>query len=212
MKKTTGKSPSSTSVTGIPTLGFGIKGTKPGKSKKVHHRIEGPEIGRLVDEINRLHLKFVAVDGPFKEAKERLKNEFGFPAYFELNHGRMDPPSSLIALGTTGTDARITFKDRYTPGDKEKVEKLMGKLAPVYMREHVTFIIDSDLIPPEKLPEFNTELQKLMKVFGLSDALQIKPGIIPIPGFTIKRHLLEPKLNLQIQKLVMQHSSVTPRG
>ncbi len=217
-KKAIGKSPSSTPVKGIATLFGTTTPVKRAKAKPAKYPvIEGPEVAPLVDNLVSLKRKYDAVNGPYERAKDRLKNEFGFPRYFEANFGRMDPPSSLIAYGTedeeTGiiNEARVTFKDKFTPGDQIRVEKLMGELAPRYMREHVTFIIDSDLIPPEKLPEFNTELQKLMKVFGLSSALQIKPGIIPVPGFAVSRHMLEPKLNLEIQKLVLQHAAVTPK-
>lgn len=203
--------PSSTPTEGtITEIDFGIEPSKVSGLSK-YPLIEGPEAERLADRIRELQIKFDAVADPFKAAKQDLI-ELGFPQFFEKNKGNMEPPSSMIARGSTG-GVRVTFKNKFTPGDKKALEVLLTDQAARWFRQHWVIKIDSDLIPEEQGPALISELKALMARKGLSSALEIKAGILPKADFAQKRHsVFEPETNLKIQKIVPQQAAATAKG
>lgn len=216
--KTTKKSkatpgPSAMPVTGgIAEIDFGItSATSSKKRSSKYPLIDGQEklVGRIVDLSN----KFDAVDGPFKSAKQDLI-EAAFPQFFEKNKGRIDVPSSMVGYSEKDEGARVTFKDQFTPGDKEKLYKLLGlEAAAIWFRQSWEIKIDGDVIPSAKTGELIKELREVMHKHGASHAMEIKSGILPNDAFAIKRHSeFDPKMNLEINKIVPQRASVTTKG
>lgn len=196
---------------GIAEIDFGVPTTAPAKRSK-YPFITGPGIEKLADRIVELQDKFDAVADPFKAAKLELI-ELGFPQFFEVNAGMMEPPSSMIARGTKG-GARVTFKDQFNAGDKAAITALLGPtVAAEWFRQQWSIKIDGDQIPPARAGEFIKDLRETMARHGVSHALEIKTSIMPTDSFAIKRHsVFDVKTNLAINKIVPQRASVSTKG
>jgi hypothetical protein len=205
--------PSTKPVSGIVELGFEVAPASPGKGPagKYPH-VEGAGVEKLTDEILDLGQKYDAVAGPFKSAKQDMI-EMSFPKFFEQNKGRVEAPSSMLAYGKKG-GVRVTFKDKFTPGDKAAIEALLGAdKAAEWFRQYWEVNITSDDIPVGSAPQFIAELNALMKRLGLAHALKIKTMILPKKEFAAQRHLaFDPETNLKIQAIVPQQASVSTKG
>jgi hypothetical protein len=211
--------PSSTPAEGIATIDFGIAAETPAKAKSSKYpQIEGSEAAKLADRIIDLQAKYDAVADPFKAAKLELI-DLGFPQFFAKNEGRVDAPSSMVAHGTKG-GVRVTFKDKFTAGDKDRLTDLLkGKLdkagaaAINWFRQAWVIKIDGDNIPPAIAVSFLSELKALMAKHGVSHALEVKAAILPNNDFAAKRHFVfDPKMNLAINTVVPQQAAVTTKG
>lgn len=216
MKKATKKitGPSGSPIEGgIGEIDFGVSATPASKkSSSKYPLITGTGVEKLVDRIIDLNQKFDAVADPFKAAKLELI-EIGFPQFFEVNIGMIEPPSSMIARGTKA-GARVTFKDRFTAGDKAAITALLGaELAAKWFKQKWVVKIDGDQIPPAIAGTFFNELKALMAKHGVSHALDVKAAILPQDQFALRRHsTFDIKTNLAINKLVPQQAMVTTKG
>lgn len=198
---------------GIGEIDFGITATPASKkSSSKYPLITGPSVEKLVDRIIDLNEKFDAVADPFKAAKMELI-EIGFPQFFEVNVGMIEAPSSMIARGTKAA-ARVTFKDRFTAGDKEAITALLGAdLAAKWFKQKWVVKIDGDQIPVAIAGAFFTDLKALMGKHGVSHALEVKAAILPQDQFALRRHAtFDIKTNLAINKLVPQQAAVSTKG
>jgi hypothetical protein len=205
--------PAERPVEGIAEIDFGTPTTAPTPKRiSKYPLIEGPKVERLTDRIIELNDKFDAVDGPFKAAKLELI-ELAFPQFFEKNEGKVEAPSSMIAYGSKG-GARVTFRDQFTPGDKQKlVDLLSATLAGKWFRQHWVIKVDSDKIPAEKGAALVEDLKAVMAKHGVPHALEIKAGILPNLEFAAKRHFtFEPETNMKINEIVPQRASVSTKG
>lgn len=209
--KTSG--PSEKPVEGIAEIDFGAPTTTPTPKRSSKYPIvEGPRIERLTDRIIELGDKFDAVADPFKAAKLELI-ELAFPQFFEKNEGKVEAPSSMVAYGLKG-GVRVTFKDQFTPGDKQKlIELLSPTLAGKWFRQHWVVKIDSDKIPADKGAAIVEDLKAVMAKHGASHALEIKAAILPNLEFAAKRHTtFEPETNMKINEIVPQRAAVSTKG
>jgi hypothetical protein len=217
MKKTTKakpEGPSAKAVEGvIAEIDFGLGTTAPAKGKPPKFPLlEGKEVPELVDAVLILEEKYDAVADPFKSAKQELI-QYGFPKFFAVNQGRIGAPSSMLAWGKRG-GVRVTWKDRYTGGDKARIIELLGpELAGQWFHQSWVIKIDGDAIPIEEGPGLVADLKKVMAAHNASHALSIKAQILPVADFTSKRHFaFDPDVNMQIQELVPQQASVSSKG
>ncbi len=210
-KATKGKGPAAESVEGIAEIGFDL-GTQTGapKSATKYPLIDGAE--KLADKVIELQEKFDAVADPLKATKLELI-ELGFPQFFRLNRGRVEAPSSMIAHGTRG-GVRVTFKDKYTAGDKLAIYTLLGtEDAAKWFRQYWEVKIKSDDIPPAVAPAFVADLKALMAKHGISSALNVKAQILPNKQFTDQRHItFDVETNLKINEIVPQQAAVSTKG
>lgn len=206
--------PSETPVPGgIAEIDFGVPAMTPAKAKTSKYPlVEGEGIEKLVDRIIELGDKFDAVDGPYKAAKKDLI-EIAFPQFFEKNEGRMEAPSSMLAYGKKG-GVRVTFKDQFDPGDKQKLITLLGEeLAGRHFRQHWVVKVNSDEIPPEKGAAIVEDLKKVMAHHGVLHAMEIKAAILPNLKFAEERHrTFKPGRNMEINKIVPQRAAVSTKG
>jgi hypothetical protein len=148
MKKTKKEieSPSTESVEGIIEIVPGIVTTPAAKRKSSKYPlIDGEKAAELADKIIDLDERFSAIKGPFEGAKKELI-EIGFPQFFEKNQGLMDAPSSMLAYGESG-GVRVTFKDKYTAGDKAKFTSYSPEMAGLWFRQWWSIKIVGDMIP-----------------------------------------------------------------
>lgn len=206
--------PAEKPVEGIAEIDFGTPTTAPvtTKRKSKYPIVEGPTVEKLVDRIVDLNDKFDAVNDPFKAAKLELI-ELAFPQFFSKNEGKVEAPSSMVAFGKKGA-ARVTFKDQFTPGDKQKlIELLAPTLAGKWFRQHWIIKVDSDQIPAEKGAALVEDLKAVMAKHGVSHALEIKASILPSLDFAAKRHhTFEPETNMKINEIVPQRAAVSTKG
>lgn len=204
--------PAKEPVEGIAEIDFGTPTTAPAtRPKSKYPLIEGKGVKELVDKIVDLSERFDAINDPFKAAKQELI-EIGFPQFFAKNNGRPEAPSSMVAWGDKG-GARVTYKDKFTPGDRKALEALLPGDAAKWFRQHWTIKIDGGEIPPLVGAKLVPELNALMKRFGVAHAMEIKAAILPVPEFAAKRHVIfSPSTNEAINKIVPQQASVTTKG
>jgi hypothetical protein len=199
---------------GIAEIDFGVVVAEPSKATKSKYPLvtSDAKTTKLVDRIIELGEKFDAVEGPYKSAKQDLI-ELAFPQFFTANQGKMEVPSSMLAYGTKG-GVRVTFKDQFTPGDKQKLIELLGpEEAGKHFRQHWVVKVDSDQIPPEKGGELVKELQAVMAKHGVSHALEIKAAILPNLKFAAERHrAFSPAENMKINEIVPQRAAVSTKG
>lgn len=209
----TGVGPSVESVEGgIKEIDFGVTPSAPSKrAPSKYPLIEGESVSELVDHLIELKLKFDAVDGPFKASKEEMK-KIGFPQFFKKNRGKVEAPSSMIAEGKKG-EVRISFQDRFIAGNKELIEKALGKdVAGQWFRQSWKVVIDGNAIPPDKAPALIRDLKEVVAKHDSAHAVEFKTDILPIPDFAAKRHFVfDPETNLLINQVVPQVASVTPK-
>lgn len=204
--------PSEKPVSGIAEIDFGTPTTAAPKRTSKYPLVDGPTIEKLTDKILGLSEKFNAVNDPFKAAKQEMI-ELAFPQFFGKNEGKVEAPSSMVAYGTKG-GVRVTFKDQFTPGDKQKLIALLSPtLAGKWFRQHWVIKVDSDKIPPEKGVAIVEDLKAVMAKHGVAHALDIKAGILPTLDFATKRHAtFEPETNLKINEIVPQIAAVFTKG
>lgn len=210
---TTTTGPESKPVEGIAEIDFGTPGAAPSKRPKGKYpEISGAKIEKLADRIIELQDKFDAVADPFKAAKLELI-ELGFPQFFTANMGKIEAPSSMLAYGTKG-GVRVTFKDKFTAGDKTALEKLLGKdRAAKWFKQQWLIKINGDLIPLATAPALITELREVMDRHGVSHAMEIKSAIMPNEHFAAQRHhAFDISTNLAINEIVPQQAAVTAKG
>jgi hypothetical protein len=205
--------PAATPVEGIAEIGFDIEA--PAKSSapvSKYPLVEGPAIEKLADRIIELGEKFDAVADPFKAAKLELI-ENAFPQFFEKNRGRVEAPSSMIARGLKG-GVRVTFKDKFTAGDKQTLYDLLGPdEAARWFRQYWEVKIKSDDIPPHVGPALIADLKAVMAKHGVSHALGVKAQILPKPEFAAQRHFaFDKEKNLKINEIVPQQAAVSTKG
>jgi hypothetical protein len=213
MKKTKmSETPSAESVKGIVEIFEGVTTTPAKKKSSKYPEIDGERAAELADQIILLEAKFKAVEGPFKSKKKELI-EIAFPQFFEKNQGLMDAPSSMLAHGESG-GVRVTFKGKYTAGDKAKIyELLTPELAKLWFRQWWSIKIDGDMIPTGIAAKVVAELKAVMAKYGTERAMEIKAMILPVPAFTEKRHVaFTPPLNLKINEIVPQQAAVSTHG
>jgi hypothetical protein len=199
---------------GIAEIDFGVVAVEPSKAKKSKYPVleSNAKTQKLVDRIIELGEKFDAVADPYKSAKQELI-ELAFPQFFTANQGKMEVPSSMLAYGIKG-GVRVTFKDQFTPGDKQKLIDLLGpEEAGKHFRQHWVVKVDSDQIPPEKGGELVKELQAVMARHGVSHALEIKAAILPNLKFADERHrVFSTEKNMKINEIVPQRAAVSTKG
>jgi hypothetical protein len=207
------KGPAERPVPGIAEIDFGTPTTAPAtRPKSKYPLIEGKGVEKLVDRIRELSDQFDTVNDPFKAAKQELI-EIGFPQFFEKNSGRVEAPSSMIAWGSKG-GARVTYKDRFTPGDRKALEALLKpEKAAKWFRQHWVIKIDGGAIPSDKGAALVEDLKALMAKHGATHAMEIKAAILPVPEFAAQRHVaFEPPMNVLINKIVPQQAAVSTKG
>jgi hypothetical protein len=205
--------PSAKPVEGIAEIGFDVSAPEPAAATKSKYPlVEGPAIAKLADRIIELGEKFDAVADPFKAAKMEM-TELAMPQFFEKNRGRVEAPSSMIAQGTKG-GVRVTFKDKFSAGDKQALYAILGPdKAAEWFRQYWEVKIKSDDIPPEVGPALINDLKAVMAKHGVSHALGVKAQILPKPEFAAKRHFVfDVATNLEIQKVVPQQAAVGWKG
>jgi hypothetical protein len=205
--------PAAAPVEGIAEIDFsGAAAAPETKAKSKYPLIEGSKVGKVVDRVIELGDKFDAVADPFKAAKLELI-EMGFPEYFLKNKGRVEAPSSMLAYGSKG-GVRVTFKDKFTPGDRARLEALLTPaVAAKWFRQHWVIKIDGGEIPASVGPALVTELKAVMAKHGASHAMEIKAAILPNPDFLSKRHFeFDNATNLAINDIVPQQAAVSTKG
>jgi hypothetical protein len=199
---------------GIAEIDFGAVVMEPSKATKSKYPIltKDEKTEKLVDRIIELGDKFDAVADPYKAAKQELV-ELAFPQFFTANQGKMEVPSSMLAYGKRG-GVRVTFKDQFTPGDKQKLIELLGpELAGKHFRQHWVVKVDSDQIPPEIGAALVKELREVMGRHGVSHALEIKAAILPNLKFADERHrVFSTEKNMKINQIVPQRAAVSTKG
>lgn len=103
-------------------------------------------------------------------------------AYFEGNHGRHDPESSVYIPAAGGGTARVTFMAVWR--SESGVDLIPADLRCEAVRGRIAF----DQIPSDKAPAFLQGVLQLAHSLGLDDAVKISGGLRPVPSFNLLRH------------------------
>jgi hypothetical protein len=206
--------PAAEPVVGIAEIDFGTKASKPGKKASKYPEIEG-SIESLVDKIIDLTEKFDAVNDPLKAAKQDLI-AIAFPQFFDKNNGKFEPASSMLGHGASGKGVRVTFKNQFTPGDRQRLQTFLGpERAAKFFQQQWSVKIDGEALAadPVKGGKFINEIRELAAAYGLREAVEIKSGILPVESFAKNRHReFTPRENATIQEIVPQWVSVSTKG
>ena len=173
---------------------------------------------------------FEALKGALETDKAELKFKVA-PFYFRANHKRHEVPSSVsvtaapefkdmdlegneVVRKTPGTEALVTFQNRYSMlADESGLLPVLGERTGKFFRQSFELKIKGDKLPADKTQELMNRLQELFAEFNATDALEVKEGIKPMEQFHAARHLeLTPEQNLALEQVCPIVAMVKTKG
>ena len=156
----------------------------------------------LAATITKQSAEFDALEGSLKANKAELQG-MCLPAYYQLNQGKHEIPSSIAVKHAEG-EVLITYQNRYKAmPDEAAVEALLGPdLTARYFRQSFELKVDGDLLPERTAQDLLDRLMALFEEFQCPAALESKACVKPVKEFHTARHIvLTPEQNLALNEL-----------
>ena len=201
---------------GIRKVSFGGIAAKKDDSKKtVYPVFPDPNglAGALAATIIEQTEKMDALEGSLETNRQELKFMVA-PAYFQLNHGKHEVPSS-VAVNSPQGEVLVNFQNRYKSlPDEAPIQQLIGaERTEKYFRQAFELKVNGDLIPVDHAQELLDEVVALFKRYNCEAALEAKSCVKPTKEFHAARHLeLTPEQNLAVDQVVPIVSGVKTKG
>ena len=186
---------------------------KKATTKTEYPRLADPGVPALADTILDLTDQAEAVTASLDLHKAELVS-ITKPEFFARYVGRVEVPSSMSALGSTGREVLVSMSNRYkTPADLAVLNLLMGDHAGRFLRETFKLEIDSAKIPASKQQAVADELIAVLTKHGCADAITAKQATSPTEDFHVGRHAaFSVESNLAIDGLMPMVVAVKTKG
>lgn len=163
-------------------------GKKKADTKTEYPRIADPAAPAIAAAILDLTDQAEAVTASLDLHKAELVSH-AKPEFFARYVGRVDVPSSMAAVATTGREVLVSMSNRYkAASDLALLSMIMGERASRFLRESFKLELDSAKIPMEKQQQVVDELVSVLTKHGCADALTAKQSTTPTEDFHIGRH------------------------
>jgi hypothetical protein len=176
---------------GIRKLNLGALAAKPASSATQYPVLADPtgDIAKLSADILAETAELEGLEGSLDAKKGELRR-LAAGQYFPLLHGRGEIPSSLAARTVDGREVLVTFQNRYKAmADESAFTSIIGPaLAARFLRQKLTFKVDCDKLPADKLETVYHDLVALFTRHGCVEALSATQGIVPTDDFHTLRH------------------------
>jgi len=203
-------------TSGVRKVSFGnIPAPKVDSKKTVYPVFPDPNglAGALAATIVRQSEELESLEGSLITNKAELKFMVA-PAYFQLNHGKHEVPSS-VAVNSPDGEVLVNFQNRYKVlPDESPIQQLLGaERTEKYFRQAFELKVNGDLIPVERAQELLDELVALFTRYDCAAALEAKSCIKPIKEFHAARHLiLSNEENIALEQVCPIVAGVKTKG
>jgi hypothetical protein len=189
----------------MASISLGAIKSKPSASKNKELPIlPGDEVqAKMVDEL----LKQAEREKSAKAGKEVLQAQFkdlSRPFIFNLNHAKSAVQTTIVALGTDGSELQIALKDAYPVLDNlDEVKLIIGeKRALQFFDELFEIKISSKSIPKDMQQSVVDKIVAVAQEYGCADALQASSTFKPKSTFAAARHSeFTVEENLQLEQI-----------
>ena len=200
------KPPAAKPAAGIATIGALAALTKPAAKSGAKNYPKIPDadgaVAQLADFLAEETAQFKSLEASVTNLKAEV-TALGRQAFYQSNHGKAEPMSSVEAVGTKST-ILVSFQNRY-PGsaDPEEVTAIIGaEKAARYFRQTFSLKIDGDQIPADKAEDVIAAIAAVLEQFDCAGALSAKAAICPNSEYHASRHRFPIDTNLALDRLV----------
>ena len=202
-------------TSGVRKVSFGnIPAPKADSKKTVYPVFPDPNglAGALAATIVRQSEELESLEGSLITNKAELKFMVA-PAYFQLNHGKHEAPSS-VAVNSPEGEVLVNFQNRYKAlPDESPILPILGERTEEFFRQAFELKVNGDLIPVDHAQELLDEVVALFKRYNCEQALEAKSCVKPTKEFHAARHLiLTPEQNLLLDQVCPIVSGVKTKG
>jgi len=207
--------PPASAKSGIRKVSLGGIAAKKDDSQKTVYPVfpdangmAGALAATIIEQVEQLE----ALEGSLETNRAELKFMVA-PAYFQINHGKHEVPSS-VAVNSPQGEVLVNFSNRYKSlPDESPILPILGERTEEFFRQAFELKVNGDLIPVDHAQALLDEVVALFKRYNCEQAIEAKSCVKPTKEFHAARHLvLTPEQNLALDQVCAIVSSVKTKG